>query len=400
MSKSAATENPQTERLAYLTGSLQGFAFSLLPALATVLTSPSYALSAKSYGLLFIPQTIFAVIGAFLAPAFARKYNGISTLKLGIIANILALLALLASAEFHTLRYLLLLFDAGALGLGFGLCNSSANALVQASSKNPDRAVTVLNILVGLGTSLSPVIIGSLRLLKLEAFSPWLLWPLGLAGLFMIVFIVAWRTHSIDETAKPTGATGSPNTPKMLWLLAGLAVLYGTCEGSLSTWATALAQEHGASIVAAAFSLTVFWLALTLFRIFSVIFPKLVPLRNSVTPLGILTAITLAVLPELHGSFALVLGYLLAGIGCGIIYPYLLANALDAFPNVGERVAGYLTAGLMIGEGIGSFAIGAVRSMIGISGAYRCAAAVALVLSIVWMLSINRFPSKTVKSNS
>lgn len=382
--------------MAFATGSLQGFSFSLLPSLATYLTA-SYGLSAQMYGALFIPQTVFAVIGAFGAPLIAERHGAMTTLRIGIIANILALAALIASTGLHGFRYRLLLVDTAALGLGFGLCNSSANALAEVSAENPDRAVTVLNIVTGLSTSLSPAIIGALGLIALHAIPSWTIWPLLLALFFICAFAVSGNQ---PKTTVPTTSANAPATPILLWIFALGAVLYGTCEGSFSSWATALAQEHGASPTAADLALTGFWLSLTAFRIFAVVQPKLVPLRKSIPVSALSAAVVFAILPTLQGSIAIVGGYILGGISCGILYPYLIANALDAIQGLNNRVTGYLTGGLMIGEGVGSFAIGAARPSIGLDGAYHLLVVVAVALAIIAMLALSRSPDKTVISTS
>ncbi|MBV9148545.1 MAG: MFS transporter, partial [Candidatus Eremiobacteraeota bacterium] len=82
----------------YGAGMLQGFAFTLVPALATVFAAAPYNINARGFGILFIPLTVGAIIGAALTPKLAAKTDTVMVLRIGVVANAAALVALLIAS--------------------------------------------------------------------------------------------------------------------------------------------------------------------------------------------------------------------------------------------------------------------------------------------------------------
>ncbi len=375
---------------------LQGFAFTLVPSLATLFSAPPYSIGASAFGALFIPLTLGAILAAFVTPALARRRGMVGVLGIGVAANIFGLVALVASVAVRgNAAYLLLLVDTSALGIGFGFNFSAVNELASQLSARSTRDVTFANVLTGLGTSLTPLFIGAF-----VARGIWPLWPVVLALAFAAVLVlsVGWRT------AAPALVAGTAaKVPRALLLFGGAALLYAFCEGAFSSWATTFAQvDRSYSLATGEAALAGFWLALTLTRVALALSSRFIPVRIAFAAFPFAIAAAFVALPLWRTPMLLVCGFILAGIACSIVFPYAMSLAFTAMPADENRVAGILVGALMTGEVFGTFAIGLLRSDLGVTLAtiYRVAALVAFALAIVAILAVRSSPPSAVKESA
>ena len=146
------------------TGLVQGIILVTFPAASSILTDPSeYDLSSAQYGNMFLPQVVTAIAALLLCSALAARITAKRVLLLGLACNITAMLLLVVTTTVKTdtsVAYPLLLTATGFLGAGFGLTGPIINTFV--SDFHPagvDRAVLVLNALLGLGTALATVFV-------------------------------------------------------------------------------------------------------------------------------------------------------------------------------------------------------------------------------------------------
>ena len=148
----------------YTAAVAQGLALVTFPAASTVFTSSSYyGLSRSQYGGMFLPQVATAITASLLGAGLARAWGTRRIFLIGLLANLLSMLVLLLSQSVMTaqpLAYVLLLVATACLGIGFGLTVPSLNTMVAAFFPSTiDRAVLILNALLGLGTVLAPVFV-------------------------------------------------------------------------------------------------------------------------------------------------------------------------------------------------------------------------------------------------
>ena len=144
--------------LVYGAGLAQGLALVSFPAASSILTSPTgYDLSTVQYGLMFLPQVVLAITAAALSPVWARRWSLQRVLQAGLIANLLAMLLLVASQVVATsaAAYPILLCATAALGFGFGSTVPALNTFAEhLDPARQDRSVLTLNALLGTGTAL------------------------------------------------------------------------------------------------------------------------------------------------------------------------------------------------------------------------------------------------------
>ena len=151
-------------RVVNLAGLVQGITLVTFPAASTILTDPTeYDLSNSQYGFMFIPQVLTAIATSLLGSRLASRFSAKDVLLAGLASNIASMLLLVVTTAFESdqaVAYPLLLLATAFLGTGFGLTVPVVNTYVATfRPDHADRAVLVLNALLGLGTALAPVFV-------------------------------------------------------------------------------------------------------------------------------------------------------------------------------------------------------------------------------------------------
>jgi len=380
----------------YSAGALQGFSFTLVPSLATAFAAKPYQIGAQAFGALFIPLTLGAIVAAVLTPKLAQRFGMVDVLRFGLAADALGLAALLISIVVpHHVAYVSLLVDASALGLGFGLNISAVAELASRLTANATRSVTIANVLTGLGTALTPLVIA-----PLVARAEWAVWPSILIAAFVVVFVLSCGWKSAPAAAAPSGA-GSKHIPPALVYFALATALYSFCEGAFSSWATTYAHaDRALSLATGETALSGFWLALTGTRLVAAFMTRTLSPRTAFASFPIAIALAFLVLPLGRTAPSFVLAFIFAGVACSVVFPYAMSLALGAMPRDEDRVAGVLVAALMTGEGFGTFVIGSVRNAgVSLTTIFQSSAVVALALAIVATLACKASPERAVKSS-
>ena len=254
-------------RVVNAAGVVQGIALVTFPAASTILTDPAeYDLSSSQYGALFLPQVVTAIIAALLGARLGERFGTKQVYVAGLCAGLVSMTLLLASAFVagDAGAYPLLLLATATLGAGFGLTVPALNTLTADFHPNaPDRAVLVLNALLGFGTVLAPVFVAIF-----DGLGAWWGLPLVSATLLVVLVLVSVRLPLEIRTAPATASSQPPRgIPRRFWAYAGFAVLYGICETVNGNWAQLDMTDLGASTTAASLALTAFWGMVTLGRI-------------------------------------------------------------------------------------------------------------------------------------
>jgi MFS family permease len=253
----------------YAAGLIQGVALVTFPAANAVFTSSSdYGLSSTEYGGMFVPQAVMAIISSLLGAGLRKRVLGTKRIYLlGLFANLLAMTLLVASRfvmKDHSLAYGILLVATGCMGIGFGFTVPAVNTFAAAFfPKKVDRAVLVLNALLGLGTALAPVFIA-----LFVGLGIW--WGLPvLVGALLLGLLLFSVGQALKDGAKRHAAhKGKNKFPARFWIFAAFALLYGVCETMNGNWAVPYLTKHcGASAFMASLALAIFWSMVTAGRI-------------------------------------------------------------------------------------------------------------------------------------
>lgn len=350
----------------YAAGLVQGIVLVTFPAASGVLTSPSgYALSATAYGAMFVPQVLTAIVTSLLGADLARRFGTKRVYLAGLLAGLVAM-ALLAGSQIvnadRSLAYPLLLSATAFLGAGFGLTVPALNTFAAAFHPGAvDRAVLVLNALLGLGTALAPVFVAVFLGLGF-----WWGLPLLSAAALIALFLVSRRLSLTTAGERgPAPAPARARIPGRFWVYAGFAVAYGVCETMNGNWSQLTMTTHlHASATMAALALAAFWAMVTGGRVFFAVVQRVLPARWTYRGLPFVVAgafLGVWLLPT--GTPAVgVLAFALAGLGCSALLPLTISFAQEELIAVESSVAGGVIAFYQLGYGIAAFGVGPLRA--------------------------------------
>jgi MFS family permease len=372
----------------YAAGLVQGVALVTFPAANAVFTSSSeYGLSSTEYGGMFVPQAVLAVIASLLGAGLRKRLGTKRIYMLGLVANLLAMTLLVASRfamKKHSLAYGILLTATACLGIGFGFTVPAVNTFAaEFFPRKVDRAVLVLNALLGLGTALAPVFIA-----LFVGLGVWWGLPL-LVGALILGLLLFSAGQALKDGAKSQAANqGKIEIPSRFWIFAAFALLYGVCETMNGNWAVPYLTKHfGGSAFMASLALAIFWSMVTAGRILFATIEKWFPERMvcRVLPLVIATAfVATACVPRTNSLLGL-LAFALAGLGCSALLPLTISFGQKELTTIAASAAGGLIAFYQVGYGIAAFGVGPLQTWAGLNLniIYGGTAAVALALAAV-----------------
>jgi MFS family permease len=382
----------------YVIGLFQGLSLVAFPAAATILTSSSgYDLSKTQYGLLFVPQVVMAIAGSLALPNLARRFPLKWVLLGGLISDTvsMSLLAGTVPLKADAIAYPLLLVATAALGLGFGLTLGSISTY--AGAFMPDRrdvALTALNVLLGLGTALSPFLISLFT--KLGQW--WYLPLLAAAGLVVLIFLALAQPMALPAVAssavppgqKGEGATapraGGGRIPALFWVFAGALVIYGIGETMFGNWGTTLLVSKGVVATSAQNALAVFWAAVTAGRLAIALVSNRVRSTNIYVVLPWAIGIALLLAPLAHSAAAGIGIFGLGGLACSGFFPMTIGYGESTFPSIVELAAGWLIAAYQVGYGLAAFGAGALQRVVSLPALFRIAASAMVVMAMLALL--------------
>ncbi|MDQ6630623.1 MAG: MFS transporter [Verrucomicrobiota bacterium] len=370
----------------YTAGLIQGVALVTFPAANAVFTSSSeYGLSSSEYGGMFVPQAVMAIISSLLGAGLRKRLGTKRIFMLGLVANLLAMTLLVASRfvmKEHSLAYGILLAATACLGIGFGSTVPAVNTFAATFfPKKVDRAVLVLNALLGLGTALAPVFIA-----LFVGLGIWWGLPL-LVGALILGLLLFSAGQALKDGANSHAANkGKIKFPARFWIFASFALLYGLCETMNGNWAVPYMTKHfGTSVAKASLGLAVFWGMVTAGRILFAAIEKWFPekLVCRVLPFVVATAfVATAVVPK-TSSFLGILTFALAGLGCSALLPLTISFGQKELTASAASAAGGLIAFYQIGYGIAAFGVGPLQTWahLDLNIIYGGTAVVAVVMS-------------------
>ena len=373
----------------YLASVAQGIALVTFPAAGVIFTSAThYNLSNSQYGGIFLPQAIMAVTASLLGAGLTRRLGAKSLYLLGLMANLLAMLLLIVSQFFmhdHSIAYGILLAATGWMGIGFGMTVPALNTFAATFfPAKVDKAVLLLNALLGVGTALAPVLVT-----VFVAMGIWWGLPLLVAALIALLLLLSLSLPLNNATSSnaaqiKTAAVGK--LPSRFWVFAAFALCYGACETMNGNWASLyMTKTLGSNSASASLALSFFWGTVTVGRLLFAAIEKWLPARHVCVALPFVVAgafVVAALLPKNERSLG-VATFALAGLGCSALLPLTISFAQRELTVIAASAAGGLIAFYQIGYGLAAFGVGPLQSLAGLSlkTIYGGAAVVALLMA-------------------
>lgn len=364
---------------------VQGLALVTFPAASSIFTSPDgFGFDSTRYGAMFAPQVVFAILASALAPRLARRLSLRRVLLAGFAANIVSMALLALSRPLLGVpdtAFGVLLVATAALGFGFGATVMALNTYAEAFfPEGIDRAVLVLNALLGVGTALAPVLVAAVL-----ALGAWWLLPVAVACVIVLLFGIALTQPLRAASAAGPGASiGWMNLPQRFWLYAAAVFVYGILETLNGNWAMLyLTGERGVSARGAAFALAAFWVMVTLGRVAIAMIARYVPARWIYAALPIALFMTFQIASHVQGQTGGIIALGLAGLACSAFLPLSISFGGKEYPHLSAVMAGELIAFYQLGYGVAAFGTGPLHDPFGLTLATIFAAGSLVALPLV-----------------
>jgi MFS family permease len=335
-----------------------------------------------------------AIAGSLALPGLAGRFPLKRVLLTGLVADAIAMGLLAGSVplQSHSIAFPMLLLATAALGLGFGLTLGSISTY--AGAFMPDRrevALTALNVLLGLGTALSPFLIA----LFTDIGEWWYLPLVAAAGLVVLIGLTLAQPMELPElppTSAPSTEKQRPGIPTLFWVFAGALVIYGIGETMFGNWGTTLLVSKGVAAGSANNGLAVFWAAVTLGRLVIAMVSNRVRSTSIYVVLPWAMAAALLVFPTASSAGAGILLFAFGGLACSGFFPMTVGYGEATFPSIVELAAGWLIAAYQLGYGLAAFGAGALQHVVSLAAVFRIAAAAAVVMGLIAAAVAHRQP--------
>jgi fucose permease len=287
----------------------------------------------------------------------------------------MALLAASAPVKADQAAYPLLLVAAAFLATGFGLTVPVLNTYTSIfHPARVDRAVLILNALLGLGTVLAPVFVAVfvglgfwwglpvLSVVLLAALLVSVRLPLragaragpGRAGAGGGAGDKAGTGDGDAGGAFPCGSGSTRHSRRA----------YGICETMNGNWSQlVMATRLGALATQASLALTAFWGMVTLGRVLFAAIGRWLPDRvvYRILPFVLVASFTLVDSLSLGEAAAGIAVFGVAGLGCSALLPLTISFGEQDLTAISGAMAGGVIAFYQLGYGLAAFGVGPLQ---------------------------------------
>lgn len=346
----------------FLLAFLTGVNFVIFPALGTAFTDTSlFALSSSQFGNLFIPQVICIIAACLGAPVLVNKWGPKIILAAGIICMLISTGSLWLLHYFPAEKaslFSVLMILVAFTGTGFGLSITTLNPLAASLfEKGNANAILILQFLVGLGTSASPLMMNLIGGAKNWMFLP--------GGVFVVVSLVLIVFLFLKiEKGSFFKLPDHVRIPEKLWVFFIAIILYSFVEGTFGSFGGIILKNKGLDNSEAGLGLSLFWAGIALNRLLFGIFSKMFDLSFFFlyAPIAVgIMIVLLLVYPDIH---LLLFMMFMIGFFMGSIFPGSIGWGTVEYPAYSVLVSGFLMAANQIGTGIVTNVLGSFSGYI------------------------------------
>lgn len=336
--------------IVFLLAFMTGVNFVVFPALGTAFTDSSvFALSSSQFGNLFLPQAVCIIVSCLAAPFLVNKLGPKIILAIGV-ALMLTATAGLWGMQFlmndRDMLFPMLMVLVAFTGSGFGLSITTLNPLAASLFKNsPSSAILILQFLVGLGTSASPLMMN-----LAGDVHHWMYVP-GIIIAAVSIILTAFLFISLPKETF-FELPDQLRIPVKLWAFFGVIVLYGCIEGTFGSFGTVILKSRGVDNADASLGLSLFWGGIALNRLLFGIFARKYDLSLIFLLSPMAVGLIIGLLLFFTGAGMMLSLMFLAGFFMGSLFPGAIGWGTVEFPTLSVMVSGFLMAANQIGTGI------------------------------------------------
>jgi fucose permease len=327
-----------------------GINASLLgPALPTLAARTQASI--EQVGFMFTAMSVGYLSSAPIIHLTSRR---ISRQAMLLISPMIVILSLLLFALGQSLVVIFL----AAYLLGLGHSGTQVTYITTVGTMFEGRQVSSalnrLNAFFGLGALIGPVI-ASVSYASFNT-ADLAFWVAMLAGLPLIIGALALtRTFKASAQDEPRATRNAQSDRSVMrspafWGMCAVMGIYVGSEVAFSSWATEFTRlTTGASVATAALAVSAFFLGMGLSRYFTDVFVKRIAPVNFIIAIVSVTVAGLGVMVIAGGYVGALIGALMVGLGCGPVYPTLVAIGINRFRNSAQLVSSVLTSTGSIG---------------------------------------------------
>lgn len=372
-------------------------ALVLFPAAGNIFLSENFhGLTEGQYGIIFIPQIVFATLSSLSAPKIAKAIGMKKVLLSGLALIATSMLLLLSTQWFLVgeLDYYLLLVATAFLGSGFGFSVTTLNPFAyQLFPGKETTALTALHTLMGLGASASPLLLtlfvnfefwwGAAALVSAVA-----------VGLLLFTATLPLELETSNDSEENASSEGS-GIPIQIWLFALATFLYGACEAAFGNFGSVfLEKEGGFTADKAALGLSIMWAGVTAGRVLFAAIALKFSTKWIYIAFPFLLAIVFFVISGIEGESLLISFMILGGLALSFLFPATIGAATSKFPKHASLISGLLVAAFQLGTGFNSNIIGYLsdqtrESPIALGSLYQFSAVYALAMGVIVFFLMN-----------
>lgn len=356
-----------------------------------------HGFSDLAYGSIYLPQLVAAILGAVGGGAAVSRC-GLRMMYLTAVACFALSQILLALSWLYApgVALFLVMGATAFFGFGFGFGGGPLNGFLPLLFPHRTQtAIVALHMTAGAGLTLGPFAIAAL-----VERGYWLAAPVTLAAVAALLLMLTLRVRlpSTPPGDRASEAWPQPARAAFFWITAALALIYSVAEGTFSNWAVIYVhEEKQLPAGVAALALSCFWAALTVGRlIVSLLVLWIQPIRLLVA-LPLLIALSFTAVSHLDTRATALASFALAGLGCSGVFPLLVGFSAARYPQHVSWIASMLTAAMMIGVGIGSYAIGALRASLTIATLYRYSIIYPVLMLALFVIAVRNPRSAAAK---
>jgi fucose permease len=351
-----------------------------------------YRIDKAIVGLLFLFSTFGYIAAAFGSGPFLERLGRRWLLVLGT-----GLLVVGAGLIGFAPPFAVLLGALTVYGFAFGIIDAGINAYVTTLPESTGP-LNFLHACYSGGAFLGPPIAAGILLLG----GPWnrvyLLWAvLGCIMLLAIARIFPAQSQPLPASGtRQESLLGGTLRLRIVWFSALFMLCYVGTEVSVGSWSFSyLTEVRGRASLLASWSVSGFWLGLTAGRAALAYLAPRIGISNRRLVEGSLIAILagLALVWLAPAIATSALGLFIAGVGCGPIYPVIVALMPELLPaRIVPSAVGFLASFGGIGGALFPWLAGNIAQVAGLGTFLPYAIGLALLTCVWWLLLRARAP--------
>ena len=329
--------------------------------------------------------SIGVTLSIFFSSLVIKKLGVKKTTILSILLTFFGIVTLITIKSLILLPIVVFIY-----GFGLGFWVSIANIIILGIySDNRDSKLNMLNFFFSLGFILGPLFSG--LVLKSGVMSWKMIYGSMIVPLIMLMIVVfkidEKMVHLISDSKKGERRKWSRGT----YFIAGAIFFYVVSEVSIAIWLVDyMEKRYGFEIDLSAFTLSFFWIFMTVGRFLSGIYADRFETKKYIYISSLISIVGVAMLLVGKGNYLAFLAVGVAGFGYSALYALVLSVGVEKFKQQGTNILGFLLSMGSAGGILAPVLSGFIEGKFGVEGVILFAIFGIVILLLLVFMSGNR----------